>query len=272
MPNLEITTTSYCKNRCSYCPQPLLKDAYPKQYDMMTLETFKTCLSKVPKDVEIVFAGYVEPFLNPLASEMMNYSYCNGYKTLLNTTLVDLKDDDIDILKHVKFHEIICHLPDEEGEMKANITDEYLRLARRFVNEIGYNKCHVYGNLHHKLKPIFRDCREKKNIGLHSRADNLESGTNNLVTIEQTPYKTGKIYCGVIKRHNENKFNHNVLLPNGFVSLCCNDYGLKHVIGNLLLDEYEDLFKSKMYKKVMRGLEDEGIWTLCRTCSEVVDG
>ncbi|MER9007171.1 SPASM domain-containing protein [Mesorhizobium sp. M0862] len=35
----------------------------------------------------------------------------------------------------------------------------------------------------------------------------------------------------------------NVLLPNGDVTLCCTDFERRHVLGNLLRDEYADLFE-----------------------------
>ena len=34
---------------------------------------------------------------------------------------------------------------------------------------------------------------------------------------------------------------HNVLLPNGNVSLCCEDYNLEHIIGNLFEEEYNEI-------------------------------
>ena len=36
----------------------------------------------------------------------------------------------------------------------------------------------------------------------------------------------------------------NVLLPNGDVLLCCMDWGMKHVLGNLLTGDYSNLFAS----------------------------
>jgi hypothetical protein len=39
----------------------------------------------------------------------------------------------------------------------------------------------------------------------------------------------------------------NVMLPNGDVVLCCNDYGLKHPLGNLLETRFEDLERRDDY-------------------------
>jgi hypothetical protein len=44
------------------------------------------------------------------------------------------------------------------------------------------------------------------------------------------------------------------------------DYGMKHVLGNLRDCEYEDLFRSPEYGKVVEGLRRESD-TLCRSCA-----
>ena len=58
----------------------------------------------------------------------------------------------------------------------------------------------------------------------------------------------------------------NILLPNGDVVLCCNDYSQKHILGNLFSSDYESLFKSDEYIKVLKGLKDDSLDILCRYC------
>lgn len=41
----------------------------------------------------------------------------------------------------------------------------------------------------------------------------------------------------------------NVPLPNGDVTPYCMDFERRHVLGNLLRDEYEDLFKAQFFAK-----------------------
>ena len=48
---------------------------------------------------------------------------------------------------------------------------------------------------------------------------------------------------------------HNVVLPNGDVSLCCMDYGLKHILGNLYTQEYNDIIPEPL-----------SCFTLCSSC------
>lgn len=61
--------------------------------------------------------------------------------------------------------------------------------------------------------------------------------------------------------------NHNVLLPDGTVVLCCNDFGMKHVLGNLLKEDYDSIISSEQMRLVKRGMNlDESLSILCRKC------
>ena len=55
-------------------------------------------------------------------------------------------------------------------------------------------------------------------------------------------------------------------MPNGDVVLCFQDFGLKHVIGNLREQDFESLYTSQEFLFVQRGLADESLDILCRSC------
>jgi len=55
-------------------------------------------------------------------------------------------------------------------------------------------------------------------------------------------------------------------LPNGDVVLCCMDWNLKHILGNLLKTNYRSLFKSKEFKNILKELKENSSNILCRTC------
>ncbi len=265
--SIEITTVSHCKNVCTYCPQALLLTQYGKK-EFMSIETFTTCLSKIPKDVHITFAGYAEPFLNPLCAEMIRYAYEDGRPVVLYTTLVGLTKKDIALLRFIKFINIQLHLPDNEGHMTCKIDDEYIENCNIFLSIFGDVPSHCYGPLHEKLVPLFPRCEIKKltNEHLHTRANNVNNKKIELIHHER---KTGRIKCDVVIRRKTNDLlDFNVLLPNGDVQICCMDYGLQHAFGNLVRDNYEDLFNSDEYKRVQQGLEDDTLDILCRTCKE----
>ncbi|WP_420971819.1 phosphonate C-P lyase system protein PhnG [Bradyrhizobium sp. B120] len=61
----------------------------------------------------------------------------------------------------------------------------------------------------------------------------------------------------------------NVLLPNGDVTLCCMDFERRHVLGNLLHDEYEDLIKGPGFRQVADRMNGASGSLLCRMCERV---
>jgi hypothetical protein len=44
------------------------------------------------------------------------------------------------------------------------------------------------------------------------------------------------------------------------------DWSLQHILGNLLITDYDSLFKGEEYSKIVRGLEDDSSDILCRYC------
>jgi radical SAM protein with 4Fe4S-binding SPASM domain len=56
------------------------------------------------------------------------------------------------------------------------------------------------------------------------------------------------------------------MMPNGDTYICCQDYGLRHKLGNLFEDTFEELFESEEYKEVVDGLQDDTKDIICRDC------
>lgn len=61
-----------------------------------------------------------------------------------------------------------------------------------------------------------------------------------------------------------------VILPDGSVVLCCNDFGMKHVLGSIYKDNYESVRNSKEMKRILQGFDDENMDILCRNCNSAV--
>lgn len=249
-PSLEISTIIGCKMNCSYCPQKVHVANYPKHSQkMMRLEDFKFMLSTVPKNVEIVFAGMAEPFLNYDCAEMIKHAHNEGYKVGVYTTGVGYNED----LSYIPFIFFCLHLPDDSGMMKLTVTDKYLETIKSILQKIPCQKM-VIGKLHPEVEKIVGSVIDGS-PGLYSRAGNLPN-----MSITR---KTGKLMCSACGP----KIDHNILLPNGDVLLCCMDYGQEHVIGNLMQYPYMETFNSYEYKRVMSGLDgDEAQGIICRKC------
>lgn len=258
---LEVTTTIGCRLNCSYCPQQKLIREYKRRTDgtvMLSLESFRKCLEKVEIGSTINFCGMSEPFHNPECADMIVYANQKGYKIGLNTTLVGMTKEDFNKIKDIKFDHFILHIPDKENNSKFNISENYLellKLVEKFI-PVNYYSCH--GTVHPLIEAYI--CRGKfSGIHVSDRAGNLE------IEGSCKDLKTGPIVCGSGSEENVGVWAP-VLFPDGSLVLCCNDYGMEHILGNLFLQDWEEILNGNEMLKVVKGQRDESIPILCRKC------
>jgi radical SAM protein with 4Fe4S-binding SPASM domain len=255
---LEISTNIGCPNNCTYCPQATIINKYAKTNGplMMSFDTFKTCIDKVPKETTIIFSGMSEAWINPECTKMLLYAYHQGHKIFIYTSLIGMKPSDIDIIKKLRLdptYGMIIHLPSSEDLENFNIDSTYLKTLKKMMASGINPEIHIHGKtVHPKIKSLIKQVKITK---LQDRAGNLHLNKKN------QDISKGNIYC-------QRQLSANLLLPNGDVLLCCQDYNMKHILGNLITDSYESLFNSKEYQKVKEGLQNEKIDILCRKCTE----
>lgn len=167
-------------------------------------------------------------------------------------------------IRDMQFDYFILHIPDSEGNSCIPITEDYILLLKQIMEDFKngifkINEFSTHGSIHEKIKDIVYI---KKDMiyyrELFDRAGNLEY--ENLKHV----YRHGKIgcvSCGV-------RLNRNELLPDGSVLLCCMDYGMEHILGNLLDDTYEDILEGQQKIKLRKCLEDESAGSIiCRKCN-----
>lgn len=304
---LEITTKIGCSNVCEYCPQTkliknyttnthnsVMKDHFTKTEDakqldslllhkylledknrelMMSLDTFKECLSTIPDQVDIHFTGYTEAFENPECIDMMEHAYEKGHRILCNTTLVGLTPEIIKRLEKLHFKEFHIHLPSAtyyenigktskkvKTETGKDITDEYLHILDCMIDakiSAGFPK-HFHTHSGPEAPGLHPEIEEHagsrikaigyRNRGLNSRAGNLGKLTGELLWENN--------WC--------QRIIHNVLLPDGTVQLCCQDYGLEEPLGNLTFTNYYDIFQTNNFQKRIAG----GQAPICNRCDD----
>lgn len=266
-PTLEITPQIGCSVNCKYCPQGTLLHTYFK-YDKnrkktMSLNEFKQCLNKCPQDTLIEFAGFVEPFLNPQSIDMMLYANDNGFDITLFTTLVGLNREGVEQILKIPFKEVVLHTADRDGLANIPVTKEYCYLLKKIVDarkadgRMFVDGANCQSKPHPRVLEIVED-RLKIYCEMSDRAGNLDNSDGNLATA----FIEGPIYCSRSKN-----LDHNVLLPDGTVVLCCSDFGMQHVLGNLIEDEYVELKSGtemqRIKEKMHNGRTEE---LLCRNC------
>lgn len=270
IPTMEFTTSidtnNGCVVDCVFCPQRTLQKVY-KGERFLSLENFKKCVDKIPQEVRITFAGFTEPWLNPKCTDMLLYANKKGHQISVFTTGIGMTIEDLEKIKDIKFAGqpnggFTLHLPDQERKAKHPITKKYVDLIER----MGELRDHIHnfsvmtmGTVHESVSHVFPEAPIPE---MWSRAGNLfgESLMKPELINRKDEYKS--VYhgdkpktCGCIE-----KLYHNVVLPNGDVSLCCMDYGLEHIIGNLLNQSYEEIMPA-----------NNTCFNLCRFCENGVN-
>lgn len=267
-PTLEFTTSippKGCVIDCAFCPQRTLTKVY-KGEKMMTLENFKLIIDKLPKEIRVTFSGFVEPWLNPNATDMLLYAHSKGHPISLFTTGIGMTVDDIKRIKNIPFADgpnggFCLHLPDEERIAKHPITKRYIEVLE-YIKEVQYEIEGFYlmsmGEVKKDLQYIFPTASTPD---MWSRAGNLLGEAILKPELDKIKHRfkhmdhgDNKMTCGC-----DEKLYHNVVLPNGDVSLCCMDYGLEQILGNLYTDNYEDIIPKPL-----------SCFALCQKCENGV--
>ena len=247
---------------------------------MMSVETFKKCLSSVDSSVDIHFSGYVEAFENPNAIDMVEHAIEKGHNVGINTTLMFVNNEIIDrLVKIGKFKHFHVHTPSAtyfETIGRINKTS-FLRndprdknkkgkeISEKYFDLLGYmikNARAVGARFHTHSAPGFslhpeieeRFGKEMRGIGYGNRGLNSRAGN------------IGKLTGKALWRDNWcNRIIHNVLLPDGSVQLCCQDYGLEEPVGNLLHMPYHEIFQTKRFDEISCGKA-----SICQRCDDGV--
>lgn len=265
-PMIEITTRTGCAINCKFCPQESFLKSYfqtGNEDKVMSLDMFRKCIDKTPENIIVEFAGFTEPFLNDECIKMLEYAKKKGRKINLFTTLVGVKKDMIPIIKDIEYGEFVLHVPDAEEYANIPITDEYLELldfvvkAEKPSGQPLVDYACSQGEIPLIVKQHLGD-DIRIFVSLLDRAGNLE---------DEHLYRKrnirGRICCDVSKT-----INHNVLLPDGRVVVCAQDYGMRHVLGNLLEQSYEEIMNGTEARHVISCMNDpDDTSVLCRNCS-----
>ena len=259
---LEFTLAVGCSLDCHYCPQKKLINNYVERFGKdklyMTFEDFKTILSKLIPGSGISIGGMVEPFKNRDCARMIKYAYDQGFIIAVDTTLMGMTEEDFELIKDVEFVHFQLHIPDVEGNAHFKITDHYLNLLKKVTEQFHITGYSCHGQVHPKVSE-FIDPKIVLFSEMINRAGNLDYDE---LDIHQNK---GMITC--CSGSNEITGLNCEVLPNGTVILCCMDYGMKHILGNLLEQEWSDIIFGDEYQKIEKGMYDDSIPILCRKCS-----
>lgn len=270
MNTLEITTQIGCPLMCTFCPQDKLRQAYTDPIKKMSVDTFVTALSKLPKDVRIVFAGYTEPWANNLCNDFLELSLQQGFEVGIYTTLYNINPTQCDrlitLLKQYKLQikDFWVHLPDQNKNMIGFRYSKDFEYTFNCISRLG-NVNYMTMDSESKIDPAIETKIVPSNWYLHTRANNLR-----IENINSQPVNAPPQYEFIVECTRNKDYHANILLPNGDVILCCMDYGLKHRLGNLLTQSYDEILNGREIQKIHKlnnqlGFSQE---TLCKSCND----
>jgi len=272
-PVMELTTMIGCPLMCTFCPQESLRNNYGDSTKYMQPQDLVKVLAKLPKDTRIDFSGMSEPWANPHCTEMLETVIYMGFKVAIYTTLYGMKDPDkvrFLLESHPEQVEVIMiHLPDANGNMKGwKNSPEWNYAAAVMTNTkvpcgVGAMTMDSSGLVHPDLQAMVGRLPGWKG---HTRADSLPVEQIGAQDISITPRNDFALTC-----RSTPFYDRNVLLPNGDVVLCCMDYNLKHIIGNLLTQTYEEIFQGKPLLDLIAINEKDGFdkCSICKSCENV---
>lgn len=248
-PTMEFTTNipiKGCPVDCVFCPQRVLTLSY-NDSSMLRLEMFKHMVDKIPHEVRITFAGFTEPFVNKHCADMIVYAHETGHPVSVFTTGIGMSIEQFEQIADIPFAGnpnggFMLHLPDQEKKAKHPITDRY----RKLLHHIKDNEHRIANFNVMCMGTVLKEFEHLWNgfspSTMYSRANNLELERLLKPELLEQPF--------VWTSHPDDQpmtcncpelLYHNVCLPNGDVVLCCMDYGLEHVLGNLMVESYENI-------------------------------
>lgn len=271
-PIIEVTAKIGCAINCKFCPQDILINAYfkndKKRKNQMSFTEFKHYLDVLPSSTLVDFSGFVEPFLNKESLDMMEYAIQTDHETTLFTTFRGLNVDEFDRLINLPFRFVCVHTADAEGFANIPVTEEYLQILKKALEAKKPDGSPFIDDANCQSEPhpaVLKLTEGKLKIycEMSDRAGNLSPNAENLTHV----HHVGKIRCS-----RAAAMNHFVLLPDGSLALCCNDFGLQYIVGNLNESSYEDILKGEIMHHVwdqLNMIENQNF--ICRRCYSAIE-
>jgi uncharacterized Fe-S cluster-containing radical SAM superfamily protein len=253
--HLNITATSSCKAMCVYCPQDRFTSAMEGQPRHLSCREFVELLPALAGTrFEVVsFGGFTEPFDNPEIVELIAIASQQTFVDRIHiyTNGEALTPSIAEALQQVRlgYADISCHGFDagtyrrtrpflDAARIRENVL--FLLQNRRNIDRLTISVTGPFGSPA-SLAELETLC-SKYGAGferrdLHSRAGLLHIGRESKV-VKSGPFRCAKF-----------DFGKPVLVPGGDLVLCCQDFALEHVIGNLHRQTFEEILRDSPVRK-----------------------
>jgi hypothetical protein len=206
---------------------------------------------------------------------MVHHAFRLGRKVAIYTTLQGMTPRDAALLTARYADRIasempwVIHLPDREGNMTGwrphapylEALALFVRLQReRAPAGLSFMTMSPHGEVAEALRPVIGETLGPF-VGV-SRVENLDRSEFSPGALLDPVRNDSALLCG-----SSPFFDHNTMLPNGDVVLCCMDYSRQHVLGNLFRQTYAELFTGAEMARIRAramGVDDADL--ICRVC------
>lgn len=261
---LEICVKVGCGLLCDYCPQNAYIGNYRSRYQddekVLTEETFRSVLRNVPNSVYIKWSAFTEPLDSRIFPLLAIHLKDHGYKQQISTTLHGCAESVLWFRDNLGvFEQITLHLPDNSRLMKSHVSETYLSNLDQLLR----NACDLgFGEDRLVVFLIGNDFHEniKSLLGLHLSKGSISEAQIHKAQVLNTRNSTidvnrlgiskvsARSFVQRDKGDRENyycayrRLNAGVLLPNGQVAICSQDYNLDFILGSLKTDSLEKLY------------------------------
>jgi len=244
---LNITATAACTADCIYCPQGPFRSAMGGKPAYLSKQEFAALLPNLA-DTQFEafsFGGFSEPFENPDIIELLGLAAEQSFVGKVNvySNGEALTPERVEALRHVALShvDISCHGFDTDtyrrtrrnldpGRVRDNIL--FLLQSRQNIAELVISVTGPFGSAE-SLDQLAALC-ERFGARLERRSLHSRAG---LLRIGRLPARTrsGPFRCAKFD------FAKPVLVPGGDLCLCCQDFALDYVIGNLHSRTFRDI-------------------------------
>lgn len=269
MSSLEFSLNMGCSLNCKYCPQDVLMRAYKEKVSEkiqrhLTLDEFKKILVNELNPCSMIsFSGMAEPFENPECIEMLEYADSHGFRIHLNTTLMGLTRQGYERVKDINIEGIWLHVPDEEGLSHFKVTEEYCLLLADFIDyfkdKIQHFSVHST-NIDKRVRHIVQEAGNPI-----EDASEFSDRAGNLEVLKMHTDKNGPLFCTIAA----SSYSAHTVLPSGKMVLCCEDYGIVGMEGNIVEQSWDEIIKDSSYGKFRIGIDNDE-W-ICKKCKYALE-
>lgn len=276
--SLEITVSPACSKLCDYCPQTTYIKNYKEKFlnedKVLTLKTVKEISKNISNNTTIKWTGFTEPMDCKEFDLCVKFFHEKDFKQQISTTLLgNLKSQKYYFENLNHFFEHTLHLPDNNNLMKGKFNEAYREFVEKVIrklhkNKIKFNIFLIGDTFHPSIKDTIDKLDQELDLKdliiiakyLNTRASSINPSKFGLKQSEKNYSTKDGYFCSY------QRLNQGVLLPNGKVALCCQDYGMEAIIGDLKKNNLNEIYSYIESDKVQRENFINGNFSPCNKC------